>query len=1289
MDDIVKSLQEKQAERALFVGKKEDIVRLLAKLAEIDEDFEGYKLIKETSDVVTAVMQNFKGTFEEALEHLSESDIYRNYLRKLSSELDCASDEISRKMNEEKGHPFIFASTQPSVPEEIVQDYSAARVFSFDDDDEIMSEWFDTTMEGENLHDNILQMGNQLNNDEFILPETQITLLSTVAKSASEVTDTSHWAIIQQSVLQVVFSDNINVSAAATNAVLSILKVAECWQVTDIIRAISPKAIKFHSDSDLPPADDVRYGHIISIVRACLNVICHHWAFIDNLNESLTDTCSLLSIPVYLKTLSEVDVYASWYESLLKSAGTRAFMLQSSNSKLLVTCSRVALCDNLDTASTQLNGLSPAARVRMMAVGCGELKGDSNFTAHCVTILSLSLSYSEGRAVFPIEMGSDIDLLNLLMFATRTNDTSLLLTDEHLAASTALHGVVLQCLRSLHFSCYSKSITSHLTSITFTAMIQQPFADMNVFLLLNFLSPLLDLSGYTFQNHSTDDVINEGNRLVVLPEAVYQHLIGCLKLLTHLTTMRQGRQLLLHVHPKGILPNQTERLLDAVIMFIERSKLFRTPNNKRRPSASLSTSSVKGKSSVLKNKFEIGTVKQKSIPASPISSEMEPVLNQSADTLKGSATDGGGGTPVTSPSHHFSKQLITDNDSKIIQLFQKEVLKLCQSMLSDTSLSSETSTAILNSDCYNWDCSNHSFSTQLDSVLEGVRCASTVQSLTKVNLYNSILVHLHKRSVVRLVTQQNRSETLCLITLSPDMLIYTSQLPDSSTACRRYTDESTPSLINSTCLSLHNQGVARWTALRLAMLCSSTWLTKPSSLNSIVTSAISGSIDCTVEVAELSALAASCAMQLDASVILLHKYEIQRKMISILTQQDCGISSASLLRHIIFTSTASIGGPSERKVDRRSSSGWHLLYVSGVWCAEPDMEGWDVQSYNCNILTNNEEAEECSDDHSIESKDVIIPNQWLSSHSTNEENSTRQSPLYQHPKDSKTWHNLNHAITQAEAAKSRDMSESNQEWLQGIREIYNHSLKVESHNGRIHSLVIKYMCTVHGLQGNSQQQGVCESHSLSGTAAMLAVKYGISLGVLDACDELHHCNLLKKHLTEIDWTAIVIYFIVGENFTFASKLPQLRYFGGITTNILKLSAAVEYVLSTPCSNYPDFPQILTMMSVGNVPLLFIVNLWTRQLFLNFLDWPHLVSTVTIVVLFGSEYLPLIIACALHHMKEAIAGHLAQYSTELATFFATTPIVDHNGVPFSVADSVDRLHVMKLFYNEGLEKTFSK
>eukprot|EP01060_Flectonema_neradi_P010504 TRINITY_DN17593_c3_g1_i1.p1 TRINITY_DN17593_c3_g1~~TRINITY_DN17593_c3_g1_i1.p1 ORF type:complete len:1330 (+),score=237.62 TRINITY_DN17593_c3_g1_i1:50-3991(+) len=1313
MEDLVEKLQEKQAERALFVGKKDDIMRLLAKLAEIDEDFEDYKVVADTSEMVEKVMENFEGTFEDALVHLSSSDKYRKHLRKLSAELDWSSDNVRQAMTKVHGHPFIFSSTQASVPEEIGNEYSAARVFTFDDDDENMSEWFDTTMEGENIQENLRQMGSQLNSDDFVLPETQITLLTTVAKAASEVTDTSHWAMIHENVLQVVFSDNEAVSGAATNAIQSIIKVAECWQVADLIKGIVPKAIHFHTTSD-PEDGDPRYQKVISTIQACLPTIISQWAFIENLSDILFDICRLFSIPIFLQALSDVDIYASWFESLIKEAGPRSLLLQSRNKGLLVTCSQLALCKYLDGEGTQINNLTTTMRVKMMirGDGGGGERSEGNLAVHCITILALTLSCSEGRAVFPINMGGSgehVDFLQLLMFATRTSDTSLLLADEHLAASTALHGVVLHCLCALQFNCYLKHLTTHLISITHTTLLQQPFAveknavSANTFLLLNFLSPLLDLSAFNFQEHNADDT--ENNQLIILPEEVFLHLTSCLRFLTHLTTVRQGRQLLLHTHAKGILPNETERLIDSVVKFIERSSFLKAPKSYQKAQ---STGPVPAISPV--RDF------RSSRSRSPATSE---ALGQSSDVVQSSPpptpsqvpVDSPAGrklstrtlvTPVpssvTTPSNQLHKRSNTNtkpNNISITEAFEREILKLCKALLSDPILSAETSPSLLNSSHYS-DCCTESpsdvqnFTLKIDSLLEGMRCATTVQNIVKQTQYNKTVGHLLKRAVVRLVTQQNRSETLCLLTLSPEMLLYTSQLPDSAVACRRYHDECTPSLGSGTCLSAHYQGMARWAALRMSMLCSSTWLTKSSSLNAVVTSAISGSLDSTLETTELSSLAASCAMQLDSSLVLLHKYDIQRKMMTALTQQDCGLHTGSLLRHIIYTSTASIGGPTERRLDRRSSSGWNLLYISGVWCEEPDLESWGIQDYNCNLLAEGEE-EEFHDEDFTNDTPVPVPHQWLQS-SKEEPTPARSTPLYQHSKDSRTLQNLSHAITQAESAKDSNMSESNQEWLHGIREIYSHAIKVEPHNNRIHSLVVKYMCAVHGLQNssNQQQQGVLsESHSLSGTASALAVKYGISLGVLDSCDEQMHCTLLKKHLTDIDWAAVVIYFIVGESFIFASKLPQLRYFGGNTTNTLKLSAAVEFVLSMPCASYPELPQILNMLSVGNVPVMFVVHLWTRQLFLNFLDWPHLVSTVTIVLLFGVEYLPLIIVAALHHMKYHISDHLATYPSELSTFFAVNPIIDQNGIPFSVSDSLARLHDMRTHYDAGLRKALAK
>ena len=1002
----------------------------------------------------------------------------------------------------------------------------------------------------------------------------------------------------------------------------------------------------------------------------------------------------------------------------------------------------------------------PRAGEVAAAAGEEETEEKAALLLQAVHVLGLTLTYAEGRNVFPLALVG-ADLAGLHMFATCTTVSSLLLADEFLVASTAVHGVILQVLQEVYCRRAIRGggptvFGTRLVSIFYTTVRAYVGASgldspVDVAMVINSLKILTDYSTLSTPVDRAEIAVPTGDTQALL--------IASMRLVCDLIELKKGCELLLRWHPEGTLPSPGDGTLmgaalrvvfvcfadrrffpEAVVL--EAARLVRA----------LLVSSHAAVHGIAKSVFSGGA-----LPAGGLS-RLLPRLAHGAEEAAAESADGGGATqPAAAGGADTSSSDVGGGSGSVVANGGGSVNASGEqgdgrdALGGSAGLPEEAAAADKEAD-------TRLFLALLDSVAE----ACSLASVMRVVLPQSpqLVGCLTKRAVVRALTGVRRlpsagAERLALLTLSSDLLTvlnavgYTGGLA----AARRAWDVEGVPLHQTSLASDQEAKVAKvcWGTLRLSMLCSTTWQTKSSLLKATIASALSPHPDPDVHVAELSILAACSVMMLDSALVLLQKHDVRKKALQA-QLADSTVHPASLLRHLVVTAVGVVGGPLERAVPRTHAAGWPYLYFEGPWSPHPTLSASPVGGLcpaHCGLLYD----DECVVDDATAAAAAAAAAAAGGGRRCGPRGGRGQPPLPPPPPpppvpdgfvpevaegavEPEGWTypaepsvlvgvpvgeapaklasivaSLKAAVEQAGAtARSDGMCESRREWHEGVREIYAHAL-VQCANmqhraaeaevaateqpapaapgaadgaaqqqqslgsGRavfmrqLHVLVLRFANGVDKAAAAAAAEPIAPSaeqcHVLANTAATMGVAYGVALGLIEG-NAAAHVTALRHHLSDIDWVAVVLYIVAGgDALLCVAKHPTVRFFGGDTTNTLRLTAAAEYVLSCECD------ALLEHLTRSGVPLCFVVHLWTRQAFLNFLDWDDVASTLALTLLNGPEYLVFIIVSCVVHMQEGVRAH-AHGEQTLPTFFAVTPIVDAKNRPYRVADYLTTL-----------------
>ena len=1071
-------------------------------------------------------------------------------------------------------------------------------------------------------------------------------------------------------------------------------------------RGILEGLVSPHSDDgkqlDLPEV----LPPLLRVLHKCLSTVEGAWMHLDTLPKVFESLVRLLSHPVVLPLFAGIDPTATWYEAFMKASGTRCLLV--SHPQLLHACARISLCNTVDSATATLASLSNQQRLSLLQkdkeenanVACQVVpetvpetcppnedrardaesgaatptasrtatpvecepeipslrreeaatcekqhpKHDTYVLLFAVHILGLTLSSHEGRSVFPLKMPG-ADLVPLHMFATRTNESSLLPQDE-VVVSTAVQGVLLHAVRSVfELHNHGVAVASQLISVchaTVLSYIEHCELDSPVGSLLVINATQL------MQDYCVTSVS-------AIPPAAEALLISSVRLIAELGTKANGRRLLLKKHPSGTLCEDADTLLSVSLHFVavccKERHVFSTLMFEVVDMMEVLLSAphpIVGEATRLLGALLEGVV-------TPVPSVDAP---NSDDETPGSA-DISGHPYVASKSLRLAVldtllktmsgstvfRAVSENPALMSALTKRAVARMI------TGKENTRETLML-------------LTASSDLLSEALRLQLPALSLARKFWQRESIMHRHtmqRDTEAELAAMNWKLLRLCMLSST------TWQTKSSSLS-----STITSALLTSSDYDKHLAEVSILAASSVLMLDSSLVLIQKHDATKKLLTA-----------------------QLDDTT--LHPLSLLRHLMLCTLGTAGGPSERDTQA---FASTASqflfVEGPWEEQPDIAPPLGEVCASHCGVLYddEQDEVAGMGVHG------TNKSNEKKHFTNSLIEcalpevSKEDVTPPMWAYPNPPNIlllsgscEAPTKLQPLLS---------SLKAAIEQASgAARSEGMEDACKEWMCGVIDIYGHALRcclgappqpkpdstrnllnggTPVHTRQLHLLILQFVNSMQKNTVGGSLPGGGNSHPphvLAQTAAVIGVNYGISLGLIEG-SATAHVNTLKQHLTDIDWVAVVLYIIAGESLLGVSKHSRLRYFGGDTTCTLRLTSAVEHVVAGECS------EVLSALHQKGVPLFFVIHLWVRQVFLNFFDWDDVATTLCHTLLEGPEVLVCMCASALLHMKQQIC-EVASSGKCLATFFAITPVVNQTGRPFHVRDKIDTLSSMKSTY----------
>eukprot|EP01064_Diplonema_japonicum_P029924 TRINITY_DN495_c11_g1_i1.p1 TRINITY_DN495_c11_g1~~TRINITY_DN495_c11_g1_i1.p1 ORF type:complete len:1173 (+),score=237.30 TRINITY_DN495_c11_g1_i1:67-3585(+) len=1166
MEELVRDLQERQAKKSLFVGKKDDIVRQLAILGETDEDYEDLELVQRASKILGEKVDRIMAASENT--HISE-EVWLTTVKsaKESKEYQLCHAKISEEAEnlETNGYMLpLVTQARPGRNHERSTSLSA-QIFTLDDE---LSEWCepDDVME---FHKTVKQTAMRLSGvavslryteegsevedmmvDVTLIADetTRIALLTSLNNMAAEICDTEDWPTMRENLVRSLASSP-PVAHVALRTLLSVIKVCECWQTAQITTSLI----------GLFDRDEGSYA-AARLLHRSLCTVETQWMYIDFFPRLLHSLTNMLASRAVLTIFASIDPTALWFELYMKSAKVRSYIF--SNPGFLRECCLVAFCENVDESVAALNGLQPAQRLSMLQTASKDSPAceSDQLLLHCISLIALTLTYEEGRRVFPVVLNGS-DLMHLHMFATHTSDTSLLLSDDHLVASTALHGVILHSLRGLYGNAASKNPFAVISS-TYSCLLSfsASFVDPSVSYLVvhNYLLPLIDIAAAA-EERPFDSVLTAT-------------LVAEMRFLTELTKQKIGRDILTH-HPVG------DSLLSIVVKFLLKAGSWKS--RLRKEALSLARAILQFPSLAVH------------APVNDIVTMLKNVVNERG--LEGL-------DPVVGSLHNPY---------------------VARAVASDTDL----------------------------------------------------MYHVVKRSAVGVLTEG--TPALTMLVMSGDLLSEVTSIPGvpGLEGAMRYWQAET----NGHCMMQTEDNSAAltmryWEFLRAAMICSTTWQNPTQAMHRSITAVLKLEADCDVEVSVLSALALGSVMLLDSALLLISKYDVVKEL-QTLQMHDLTLHPASLLRHIMLCAVGVIGGPGERQLPKQSSC-WEFLFFKGLWAEQPDIEGplGVVNEAHCGVLYDDEEGEapECNaPELSDIEREEWTPRGWtypiMPDVMVVKEAGQPAVSL------SSLTTSLAHAVEQVLTAVSNEMNEAKQEWVEGVKDIFKRALLLDSspvHNKKLFRLIFQFIIVSEGIE--EVDSVPAEPHQHAEAAATAGVKYGTYLGLLDQSKTQSHIADLSSMLTTIDWTTVVLFILGVDRIQCVNRLPGMQFFKCTPSDTLRVSAAVEHLL-----NKEALP-LLNLFRLNDTPAFYVVNLWTHQMFLNFLDWQDVLSTLSATLLYGPECLPCIIYLCLAYMKPLLVAQ-----TDLAAFLASSSIVNQKHEGFRVSAHLNSIQELRAKYGKEL------